>query len=118
MPGDWGGARENSGAKGKDYVPTPEEANEKRERALHERVKREQREFNLERERGLWLRRADVQQAVATVVALMTQSMRSVPDNLERACSLTPQQAQAAQELIDNALAEMAAQFKAVAGAE
>jgi hypothetical protein len=89
-----GGAREGAGRKPNG---DPEDhANFERERAEHERVKREQREFKLATEKGEYLHREHVAQASATALSVLTQSLRSIPDNLERVCSLTPEQAELA----------------------
>lgn len=110
--GQWGGRREGSG-----NVPAPEgRADFELERAAHEKVKREQREFKLACDRAEYLPRDAQRQAAATALAVLTQSMRSVPDNLERICSLTPEQAELAQQMIDAALSEVALAFKAMGG--
>lgn len=116
MAGGWGGAREGSGRKPADYEPPEARLDYERERAEHERVKREQREFKLAVERGEYLPREVQRQAAATALAVLTQSLRAVPDNLERVCGLTPEQAEKAQEMIDAALSEVAVAFKAMAG--
>lgn len=115
MSGGWGGYREGAGAKPPGWTPSAERVDFERERAEHERVKREQREFKLSVERGEYLSRVAVGQASATALAVLTQALRSVPDNLERACGLTPEQAEEAQAMIDAALSEVAAAFKAMA---
>jgi Protein of unknown function (DUF1441) len=114
-----GGARPNSGPKPSGYVPpdlTQDQANFERERAEHERVKREQREFKLATDKGEYLHRDHVAQASATALSVLTQSLRSIPDNLERVCSLTPEQAELAQQAVDSALSEVATAFRAMAG--
>ena len=118
-----GGARRGAGRPHADGTPSGsyDDASEAqldldRERADHERVKREQREFKLAVEMGQYLPRAEVQQATATALAVLTQSLRTIPDTLERACNLTPAQAVTAQESVDNALAEVAKAFKMLAG--
>lgn len=114
--GTWGGARPGSGPKPPGYEPSEERLDYERERADHERVKRLEREFNLAVKQAQYLPREAVGQASATALAVLTQSLRSIPDNLERACGLTPQQAEQAQQVIDAALAELAAAFRSMAG--
>lgn len=116
MANGWGGHREGAGRKPGHYQPSEDAKDFERERALHERVKREQREFKLAVEQGEYLPRVAVQQAGATALSVLTQSLRSIPDNLERVAGLTPQQAEQAQQTIDAALAEVAVAFKAMAG--
>lgn len=112
----WGGYREGSGRKPNGYPESPERKDFEAERALHEKVKREQREFKLAQERGEYLPRAAVRQASATAVALLSQALQSLPDNLERACNLTPEQAETAQRIVDAAMHELSIGMKALAG--
>jgi Protein of unknown function (DUF1441) len=114
MSGGWGGARPGSGPKPEGYEPPQEKVDLDRERAEHERVKRTEREFKLAILQKQYLPRAAQQQAAAIAVAVMTQSLRSVPDTLERAVGLTPAQAELAQQLIDAALHEVVAAFQAM----
>lgn len=114
-----GGARPGSGPKPKGWTPpekSEDQANYDKEHAEHERVKRMEREFKLAVSQGEYLPREIQRQASATALSVLTQSLRSVPDNLERACALTPEQAEMAQQLIDAALSEVAIAFKAMAG--
>lgn len=125
MAGEWGGARAGAGRKPADYKPPeypvdPEKPDGEtlsfdRERAMHERVKREEREHKLAVARGEYLPRVVVQQASATALAVLTQSLRGIPDLLERSCNLTPGQAEAAQQTVDAALAEVAKAFEQLA---
>jgi hypothetical protein len=114
MSGGWGGHREGAGAKPAGYEPPPGRADFELERAEHERVKREQREFALARERGEYLPRDAQRQAAATALAVLCQAMRSIPDNLERVLALQPPVVEAISVQIDAALAEVAAAFKAM----
>lgn len=112
----WGGYREGAGGKPAGYVPSEDKVNYDRERAEHERVKREQREFKLAQERGEYVPREAVRQASATALAVLTQALRSIPDNLERTLALPPNVVEAASVQIDQALAEAAVAFKAMSG--
>lgn len=85
-----------------------------RERADHERVKREERELKLSILRGDHLPREEIRQAAATALAVLTQSLRSIPDNLERTLALPPTTVEAVAVQIDAALEECAAAFKAM----
>lgn len=114
--GGWGGYRPGAGRKPADHEPSDDQVNYERERAEHERVKREQREFALAKDRGEYLPREAQRQAAATAVAVLVQSLRALPDNLERVCGLTPEQAEQAQIQVDAALDEVAAAFKAMSG--
>lgn len=116
MSGGWGGYREGAGAKPPGYEPSAERVDFERERAEHEKVKREQRQFKLAVEMGEYLPREAQRQASATALAVLTQSLRSLPDTLERVCSLTPEQADLAQQAVDAALLELATAFRSMAG--
>lgn len=113
--GGWGGRREGAGAKPPGHEPSAERVDFEKERAEHERVKRAQREFKLAVEMGLYVERENVRQAAATALAVLTQALRSLPDNLERASGLTPEQAEAAALAVDAALTECATAFRAMA---
>ena len=116
MAGGWGGARPNSGPKAPGSREARTQAIYDEERAEHERVKREQREFALARERGEYLPREVQRQAAATALAVLTQALRSIPDNLERTMSLAPEVVEAVAVQIDAALSEVATAFRAMAG--
>lgn len=108
-----GGYRENS-FRPPELKPD-ERVNYELERAEHERVKREQREFKLAVEKGQYVDREAVRQASSTALAVLTQALRSLPDNLERTLSLTPEQAEAAALAVDAALTECSVAFRAMA---
>lgn len=84
------------------------------QRARHEKIKADQREFKLATERGEYLPRADQRVAASTALAVLTQSLRSIPDNCERKLNLAPEVVEAMAREIDAALAEVAAAFKAM----
>lgn len=113
----WGGARPNSGPKGPDHPDAEEDANYAAQRARHEKLKADQREIAVEVERGRLLYKEPIEQASATALAVLTQSLRTLPDNLERVCGLTPEQAELAAQQVDAALTEVSAAFRAMAEA-
>lgn len=115
VAGGWGGRREGAGRKPADYEAPPEKVDLDRERADHERVKRIERELNLSIKRKQYVSREAVRQASATALAILTQSLRSVPDNCERQFALDPEVVEAIQAQIDQALTEVAVAFKAMA---
>lgn len=116
MTGTWGGYRPGAGRKPEGYEHPEGRADFERERAEHERVKREQREHKLAVERGEYISRAGVQQAAATALAILTQSLRSIPDNCERQLALDPATVEMIQAQIDDSLSEVAAAFRAMSG--
>lgn len=56
--------------------------------------------------------RAEVQAATATALSALSQTLRSVPDNLERTLGLSPDIAQEVGRQIDAALDDMATRFE------
>ena len=108
----WGGARKGAGAKPAGYVPPPERIEYEAERARNEKAKADLNELDLAVRRGTYVLRAAVQEAAATALAAMSQTMRSVPDNLERKLGLSPDVAQEVGYLIDAALNEVANAFE------
>ena len=116
MAGAHGGARAGSGRKPEGYEHPAGRADFELERAEHERVKREQREFKLAQERGEYVSREAVRQAASTALAVLTQSVRSIPDNCERQLALLPETVELIQQQIDAALTEVAVAFKAMSG--
>ena len=65
--------------------------------------------------RGRYVDRAEVRQAAATALAELAQTLRSVPDSIERRLGVSPEVAAEVGDLIDHALNEVAARFEAVA---
>jgi phage terminase Nu1 subunit (DNA packaging protein) len=116
VAGGHGGHREGAGRKPAGYEHPDGRADYEKERAEHERVKREQREFKLAQERGEFVSRQAVRQATSTALALLTQSVRSVPDNCERQLALAPEVVEMIQTQIDLALSEVARAFQSLAG--
>ena len=106
-----GGYRENAGRKPAGYEFPECRVYFERERAEHERVKREQRELALSIARGEHVSRAAVRQASATALSILTQSIRSIPDNCERQFALAPEVVEGIQLQIDAALSEVALAF-------
>lgn len=114
--GGWGGYREGAGAKPPGYEPPAGRAEFEIERAEHEKVKRQQREFKLAVEMGEYLPREVQRQAAATALSVLTQSLRSIPDNIERTLAAPPEMVEAISVQIDAALSELAAAFRAMSG--
>lgn len=115
-----GGAREGAGRKPKvggddlNAERSAVRADYEVERARHERVKADEREFEFAVKKAEYLPRDIQRQAAATAIAVLTQSLRSIPDNLERSLGLKPETVEAVAIQIDEALAEVAAAFKAM----
>lgn len=84
-------------------------------RARHEEAKAAKAELSLKVESGEYLSRAAYQQASATALAMLTQAIRSIPDNLEREFKLPPEVLEAIGEMHDSALDSVANQFRLMA---
>lgn len=107
-----GGRREGAGRKPADYVPPPEKIDFDKARARNEQSKADLNELEFRIKSKQYLPRAAIQQAAATAIASFSQTMRSVPDNLERRLGVTPEVAEAVGQAIDAALEELANEFK------
>lgn len=115
--GGWGGTREGAfGKQPEGYVPPPGRDDYELERARHEKIKADQREFKLAQERGEFLPREIYRSANAALLAMVSQALRSIPDNLERTLALPPATVEAVSVQIDAALAELAAGLRATTG--
>lgn len=86
----------------------------KQAQADHERLKIEERQFDLEIRKGLHVEVAAVQQATATAMAALAQSLRSLPDLLERRCGLQPAAVRLVGQTVDEVLASAAASLQAM----
>lgn len=111
-----GGAREGAGRPAGSTPPerSTARADFETERARHEKIKADEREFEFAVKKGEYLPRDAQRSAAATALAVLTQSCRSIPDNLERSLGLAPDAVEQVAIQIDSALAEVAAAFKAM----
>ena len=103
-----------AGAKPAGYVPPPERIEYEAERARNEKAKADLNELDLAVRRGTYVLRAAVQEAAATALAAMSQTMRSVPDNLERKLGLAPAVAEQIEQTIDAVLTDLSAALRAL----
>jgi hypothetical protein len=113
-----GGAREGAGRPPGGYKKPPKSEAEldfDKERALHEKVKRERAELAYMVDSGRYVARDAVQQASATTVAALAQTLRSIPDNLERK-GIAPEVCALIERQIDEAMREAALQMQLMAG--
>jgi phage terminase Nu1 subunit (DNA packaging protein) len=111
-----GGARKGAGRKPAGYTPPPERVDLEIARARNELAKAELNELELAIKRGEYVSRIAVKQETATAMATMAQTLRSVPDNLERKLGVSPEVAMEVGLLIDNALNDIALAFEQVVG--
>lgn len=102
-----GGSRPGAGRKplgheksqvAKDF----DEAKMRKERALAD-----QHELAFKIKSGQYVARGAVREASATLLANLAQSLRSLPDNLERKFNLSPDVAQEIEKVIDASLADV-----------
>ena len=107
-----GGARPGAGRKPADYVPSDDRLAYEASRARNESAKADLNELDLAIKRGEYVPRAEVQAATATALSALSQTLRSVPDNLERTLGLSPDIAQEVGRQIDAALDDMATRFE------
>lgn len=107
-----GGARPGAGRKPAGYVPSDDRLDYEAARARNESVKADLNELELAIKRGDYVPRAEVQAATATALSALSQTLRSVPDNLERVLGISPDVAQEVGAQIDSALDNIATQFE------
>lgn len=81
-------------------------------RAKKETWLAEQAELNFKIAAGQYVPREDVQHASATAFAAISQTLRSIPDNLERKLGLSPEVAEEVSRLIDDAMEELSADLE------
>lgn len=107
-----GGARPGAGRKPADYVPSEDRLDYEAARARNESAKADLNELELAIKRGEYVPRAEVQEATATALSALSQTLRSVPDNLERTLGISPELAQEVGMQIDAALDDVATRFE------
>lgn len=114
--GNTGGRREGAGRKPASETDNEAIASYNAHRARHEAIKADSAELELSIKRGQYLARDPIRSAAATAVAAIVQALRSLPDNLEREFSLEPEVVESISMRIDEALADLGKQFKAMSG--
>ena len=115
--GGHGGRREGAGRKPADERSSAEDiAAFNKAKSRVEEAKAEDAELNLAIKKREYVLRSAVQTASATAVAAIVQTLRSLPDNLERKFGLKPEVVESIAEQVDGALAELGRQFRAMVG--
>ena len=109
-----GGARPGAGRKPDGYELSQAKADYDEEKALHERSKRQRSELQYQIDLGKVVSRQAVQQASATALSVMAQSLRSMPDTLERKLNLSPIITEQIEQTIDAVLTDLAAALAAL----
>lgn len=112
-----GGYRPGAGAKPAGYVKPQEMQDYDAARARNESAKAELNELEVKIKTGEYGSRASYRQASATALASLAQTLRSVPDNLERRMGISPEVAQEVGDMIDAALNDLASEFEMMTNA-
>lgn len=103
-----GGARPGAGRKPKsDGSGSDPYIMLARAKAKHEIYKANTAELNFRKREGELLERSDVEVAATRLHAFLAQSLRSLPDDLERRCGLDPEQVVAIADYIDTLTADI-----------
>ncbi len=116
-PSRTGGFRPGAGQKPAGYVKPQEMQDYDAARARNEAAKAELNEIEVLIKTREYGSRAAYRQAAATALASLAQTLRSVPDNLERRLGVSPEVAQEVGDQIDAALNDLASEFEMMTNA-
>ncbi len=106
-PSGRGGARAGAGRKPDGFVK-PESAQAfDSAKARKEKSLADMHELNYKIKSGEYIPRAAVREASATLLSNLAQSLRGVPDNLERKFNLSPEIAVEVEKVINASLADV-----------
>lgn len=115
--GAHGGKRAGAGRKPKGYETPPEKLDYDKAKARSEAAKADLAELDFKIKSGQYVERNTVVQVVATAYAAIAQTLRSIPDNLERK-GVAPEVCEKVGSHIDDTLNDLADQFKMLGGDE
>lgn len=108
FPSGRGGARLGAGRK-PDGFEKPQVAKDfDTAKARKETSLANMHELNYQIKSGEYVARAAVREVTATLLANLAQSLRGIPDNLERKFHLSPEIAESVEKVIDATLADVA----------
>lgn len=113
-----GGARPGAGRKPNGYQKPEETLEYERERTRNERAKADLNELEFKIKSKEYIPRAAVQQAAATMLASLAQSLRSLPDSLERKFNLPPDVTEKIGEEIDRQLDSISSELEMLTSGE
>lgn len=120
-----GGAREGAGRKGKafenkvdDVLTSAGELTYNVARAQKEAWQAKTVELDYRIKQGEYVKRDEVRQVCATAFSSLTQTLRSIPDMLERREGLTPEMSERVGEVIDEVLDTIANEFEMLGGGD
>lgn len=108
-----GGARPNSGPKPIGYVKSDDLKALDAAKARKEAALADQHELDYKIKSGEYVSRASVKQASATAMATLAQTLRSLPDNLERK-GVSPEICAVIDEAVIDTLAEAGKALRAI----
>lgn len=111
-----GGKRANSGQKSKAVKDAAGDSHVEysRARAEHEKVKAQLAQHDLNVKSGKYVARDDVQRASAVAFATIAQTLRSIPDNLERRLGLSPAVTLQVSDIIDETMLGLSKELEAL----
>jgi phage terminase Nu1 subunit (DNA packaging protein) len=110
-----GGARRGAGRKPADYVKPKEVLDFEQARARNEASKADLNELDFKIKSGQYVSRDAVKKASATMLATLAQSLRSIPDALERK-GLSPEMCVLIENVINETLDSAASELEMLAG--
>lgn len=109
FPSGRGGARAGAGRKPADFEKPQVARDFDTAKARKETSLANMHELNFKIKSGEFVERAAVREASATLLSNLAQSLRGIPDNLERKFHLPPDVAEEIEKVIDAALGDVAA---------
>lgn len=109
-----GGARAGSGRPPKDEEDTSTSRKHDEAKAREMEAKAGLRELELEVKRGTLVERGAVQAAAATAQQLFAQTVRSLPDVLERSYGIKPDVVETISRALDEALGALSTDMEAM----
>ncbi|MQR02338.1 DUF1441 family protein [Glaciimonas soli] len=111
-----GGSRRNAGRKSDTHIKPETVIDYDEARARNESIKADLNTLEFKIKSSEYVARNGVRQASATALASLAQTLRSVPDNLERKLGITPEVAEEVGRQIDAALQDLANEFEIMCG--
>lgn len=109
-----GGQRPGSGRKSRDVERDADYANYGKARARKEAALAGQEEIELAKQAGEIVGREAVRDATAAAFATIAQSLRAIPDSLERMLGVQPEIAEKVGQMIDEAMSDLADELRKI----
>lgn len=109
-----GGARPNAGRKTRDEEEDSDYVNYGKARARKEAAQADKAEIEAAQMAGSIVDRNAVRDAVAKAFSTISQSLRAIPDSLERQIGLAPEIAEKVGAMIDEAMGELANELEEI----